>query len=237
VRLLDAATGKELLTQFQGHDSRVSSLAYSTNGKTLASTVEFGPFLVWNKPAINGSALSREKPGPWRFRPTENISLPPIILTQNSDLDVAAGSEAQAITVPDSAFNSLAVFSSDGQKVYTLNRNSHDEERRYFLRHWTWRTGSRNKRGPSARDLAAIRQPRRQTVFGELDAGGKISVYAVESGRNVSSAPRENTEIFPSSLPPTPECLLRNVGTKVGCPLWMSSPAKRFIASKDTRAQ
>ena len=80
VRLWDVATGKELLSEYQGHNSELKDLAFLPDGKTLVSSVWGNQVFLWDTVGQQATCKLHGSAGvaPSRFPPTASNWLRPI---------------------------------------------------------------------------------------------------------------------------------------------------------------
>jgi WD40 repeat protein len=121
IRLLDAGTGKELFTEFQGHDAPVKSLVFGSDGKNLITSDDNGQVCFWDttsskevrgiKTNRTGLALS---PDGKRFV-TDDFHQ----TIQVWDCDT--GAELVKIKRPEDAWIKGLALSRDGKELVSLN--------------------------------------------------------------------------------------------------------------------
>jgi WD40 repeat protein len=162
VGLWDVATGKNLFTDEQGHEAPVTSLAFSPDGKTLASADDGGQVILWDSARktriVTVSLAARAlafSPSGKRLSIVEAsqkylLSSGQYVAKQNKPdpavhlWDVDPAKESLKITVPDAQYISSAEFSPDGNKLVTLDWNK-SRKAQYQVRQWDIATGKQDR--------------------------------------------------------------------------------------------
>jgi RNA polymerase sigma factor (sigma-70 family) len=190
VQFWDLETGQERFTEYHSHHSPIAALAFSPDGKTLASggELEQGQTFLWD---LRQGQRSRMFDGSCRrlaFSP-EGKSLA-VTATSGRDgtnsrvrvWDVSANKETLLIRVPDATSILSAVFSPDGRKLFTLDQNQSDLYH-CCLRHWDVASGQEECFKTIPRDLLPEGVATDgKTVWATVRLGG-MKVYDAESGR------------------------------------------------------
>ena len=117
IRLSDLRTGK-LLRQLHGHSKKARTVAFSLDGRTLASTEEGGTLRFWN--AQTGELLNRHG----RFRADVNLSFSPdgkrLVGSRFGNpvlYDLAAGKELATPLPQRSGLDGAVLLSPDGKRI------------------------------------------------------------------------------------------------------------------------
>lgn len=129
VRLWNVATGMELFTEFEGHDSWVNCLAFSPDGKILASGEFYDQIRLWDAANWKPSRALKGRAWSLSFSPdAKRLASAPSDQTIHI-WEMDTGKEAIVIKVPDTDDVRSAMFSADGSKLITLDK-MHDEKGR-----------------------------------------------------------------------------------------------------------
>jgi RNA polymerase sigma factor (sigma-70 family) len=148
VRLWNVLTGKELFTEYQGHDSWVNCLAFSPDGKTLVSGEFNHQIRLWDTAKWKPSRVFKGRAWSLSFSPDGRrlASAPRYNTVQVWDMDTGKHRE---IKVPEAEDVRLVMFSADGGKLITLDRGPDKTGNSpwglHRLRHWNASTGKQEK--------------------------------------------------------------------------------------------
>jgi RNA polymerase sigma factor (sigma-70 family) len=193
VSLWDLITGKELFTEFGGHDDRVNALAFTPDGKTLVSGGNDGRMRLWDTATWQ---QTRALP-----RAARSLSLTPdgrkLAAADTGDVarlwDLPAGQAVLQVAVPKPCRLMDAAVSSDGKALVSVD----------------YLPPPPNTRGlgtssPTVWDAVAGKQLRRFTLPGSwgyslaLAPGGRLAalntrsgivLYDLEAGREYATLP------------------------------------------------
>ena len=241
VRLWDVETGKELFTEYQGHDSQINSLAFSPDGKMLVSAGDFRQTFLWDttrrerKGLLAGSAITLS------FSPDgKHLATVPANSSDRSNKiqiwDVAASKVNSTNAVSDAWAVSAAIISPDGRKLFTLDHIP--DESGYgksHVRQWDVATGKQDHAWPAPQEIGwrAALGPDGKTLLTALQTGG-ISIFNAESRqrRYLRSAPMEWHAI---TLSPDGRVLAAGMsGPNSAVRLWEMSTGKEIAAPERT---
>ncbi len=193
LRFLDLNTGKEKSLGIQGNEGPVVDLAFSRDGKTLASSFgSLGDIQLWDNTDWRHKRSLPEKGSLLAFSP-DGKKLATTVYDSRKNCydkisiwDVSLGNETGVITFPEkNSFYSSPFFSPDGKKLFTLDWMARDQEEIFSVRHWDVASGQQDRQWPipAQNDLQPSLKPDGKTVFGMLNDGGYF-IYDVLSGRS-----------------------------------------------------
>jgi len=203
VRLWDVATGNELFTEYQGHDSQISSLVFTRDGKTLVSGADHGRTFIWNttsrKPigvlSANAVAMSLSPDGKRLATVANNASRVRIwnMDTANEAMVIGIPSPKNLkALMPDAKDFKAAIFSHDGRTLFTLDwdRNRRDW---YDIRHWDLATGKQERSWsiPYHQTYGLMVAGDGKTTFARVHQS-TVSIYNAESGQEKLLRGQEN---------------------------------------------
>jgi WD40 repeat protein len=142
VRLWDLETGKELFTELVGHEHAIDRLAFSPDGKTLASGGSWNQTRFWNAATWKHRRVLESRNDNFAFSPDSKR------LSSSNDnnehkvqvWDVATGKETLSINIPDADYVWTLRFSEDGRTLFTVDHTA-DPWDRTRLTHWDALTG------------------------------------------------------------------------------------------------
>ncbi len=121
IRLWDVAAGKELFTEFQGHDARVNAVAFTPDGKTLISGGDNRQIRLWDTATWKQTG---DRQGNAR-----GLSLTPdgkhLAAVDAGNIlrvwDLTANREALALETPGGAELFQAAFAGDGKELVSCD--------------------------------------------------------------------------------------------------------------------
>lgn len=199
----DVATGKELFAENKGHKTRISSVAFSPDGKKLLSADDSLQIHAWNVTNSQDTGILPRSADSLSYSPDgKQVAL--IAVNEDKSAtrirfwDLAAAQETLVITVPDTQVLRSATFAPAGLRIFTLDWNS-SRQSQYYVRHWDVATGKQEhewtiphrdvepgkKLGPKYSPqptLALTLASDGKTVFAAENNWG-VSVYDVDLGR------------------------------------------------------
>jgi RNA polymerase sigma factor (sigma-70 family) len=122
IRLWDVGTGRELFTDFEGHDAPINCVAFSLDGRVLVTGGDNGQTRLWDtsswKPTHRLEASSRSL----SFTPEGN-RLATVAYNKTVRIwDFARLSEAAKFELPDTDDLSQACFDREGKTLLSLDR-------------------------------------------------------------------------------------------------------------------
>jgi WD40 repeat protein len=188
LKLWDVASGRQLFTEFEGHDWGIHCLAFSPDGKALASAGDHGPVWLWGTEKWNLTQLLKGTAGSLSFSPDGKRLASTADGNQVHLWDLAIGKDKKtiAVPVPDEGNVVSVLFSSDGDKLFTLDRSDDGKGLAYRVSHWNAATGAREQHWTAGirTHLTSLASDGR-TLIGALDRGLN-KVHDAESGRERS---------------------------------------------------
>jgi WD40 repeat protein len=134
IRLWDVETGKELFTEFEGHDAPVNCVAFTPDGKTLVSGGFNLQTRVWDAATWTQTRLLKGSARTISFTP-DGKRMATIAYNKTVRVwDFATGTDALQLELPDTAVIQSALFAADGKTLISMDamRNpgrSHDTTR------------------------------------------------------------------------------------------------------------
>ncbi len=243
VKLWDASIGKELFTEFQGHDAEVHQLVFAPDGKSLFST-EGGSEGGWHIRQWDTTTWHTTKILP---HSANMMSVSPdskrLAWVGHNDTvriwDMAKDKEAMTIKVPDTTVVGSAVFSPDGLKIFTSNVTSDGEHTwaPHYLRQWDAMTGKHEQKWTLGPNFAPT------TYAGGLvvrngksvvsDKDGAIQFHDIELGRERLFDSRWGTSLAPLAV--STDCRLLASGDifqDFALRIWEMATGKEVFALK-----
>ncbi len=237
VQLWDVVSGKELFTEYIGHDFPVECLAFAVNGRTLASGSESSGIYVADSAYIstqrgkNDQILlwdmtnrKQTKTLPWRshflsFSPDgQNLAL----ITSRFGPAIAIWNEKAGKKSIDYDLSGIAVdrmiFSNDAKKLILLSRNYDGQQWRVCRRDLDLDTGKKIQEWDIPPELySPFLLPDHKTVIGAMQGGG-ILLFDTLSGK-LESFRGEGKDAYSSILPsPNSKQVAGVIGS--GAPRW-----------------
>jgi RNA polymerase sigma factor (sigma-70 family) len=187
VCLWNVATGKRLFTDYEGHGSWVNSLAFSHDGKTLASGEFYWKLRLWDTATWKPRRVLPGRAWYFSFSPDDKrlASVPRLEMVDIWNMETAE--KAMTIKVADTDDVRMAMFTSDGRKLVTLDRkrtkNSRSAWEPHYVRQWDAVSGKEEKRWPvNGHMYEPIFAPNGMTVLvADNDA---IRLHDVRTGRD-----------------------------------------------------
>ena len=126
IRLWNLATGAELFTELQGHDSQVNCLAFASDGKTLVSGADYEPIRLWDTSSWKQTSILKGSAQALSLSPDgkQVVTVKPGTSSTVQLWNAAGLLGPSDIPVPDSIEVLGAAFFGDGRSFFTLNRKS-----------------------------------------------------------------------------------------------------------------
>jgi RNA polymerase sigma factor (sigma-70 family) len=139
VRLWEVATGKERFADHQGHDSWVSCVSFSPDGKTLASGEFNDQICLWETASWKLSRVLKGRAFSLSFSP-DGKRLASVPVHDTVHLWDLATAKEQVVKVQGTDYVRAVLFSTDGRKLFTLDKEPNDSGESpwgpHRLRHW-----------------------------------------------------------------------------------------------------
>jgi WD40 repeat protein len=165
------------------HDSPVSSLVFSPDGKTLISAGNYGPIIVWDIANRRSKAILSGSARAFSISPDGKRLVGAGIDSANVRIwGVVSTREVVAIKVPGAKEVSSALISSDGRTLFTLDWDP-AQENRFHIRHWDLATSRQERAWSIPKEMYPVSVlPDGKTVLATLQ-DGTIRKYDVDSRR------------------------------------------------------
>jgi WD40 repeat protein len=189
IRLWDVGTGKELFTEFEGHDAPVLCVGFTPDGKTLVSGGDNVQTRLWDTATWKQTGQLKASARMVSFTP-DGKRMATIAYNKTVRVwDVAAGQDAFKLELPDTDDIKQALFAPDGKTLVSVD----------------WKRYAGNERSPGSTRLvvwdATTRKPLREMAVEELipkalalapdgrtavlgDGEGKIHLLDLEAGKD-----------------------------------------------------
>jgi WD40 repeat protein len=228
--ILDRAA-KEPIAIYQIHDSLVDCLVFTPDGKKLVAAGNNRPILILERAHQDPSATLQASARTMTISPSGKLLATSAMHTSVVRIwNLASCKEKFAITVPEAIEVPLAIFSSDGRKLLTLDWNQ-GRDNHFWFRHWDALTGELHRSLAIPKEMYPLTvAPDGQTVLGVVDQGG-IGIYDVASDRIVFRRHLEDGGIRSHDLQSGRRQLFRASYERVFAFLPTHSPDARLLTS------
>jgi dipeptidyl aminopeptidase/acylaminoacyl peptidase len=188
IRLWDVGTGKELFTEFEGHDAPVHCVAFTPDGKTLVTGGDNVQTRLWDAATWKQTAQLKASARMVSFT-ADGKRMATIAYNKTVRVwDVATGQDALKLEVPDTDDIEQALFAPDGKTLVSVDRKRNPANNRSLgttrLVVWDAATGKRLREMAVAEMIPtslALAPDGRTAVLGEGE--GKIHLLDLEDGK------------------------------------------------------
>jgi WD40 repeat protein len=120
IRMWDISTGRELLSELDGHDARVNAVAFTPDGKTLISAAENRQIRLWNTASWRQSGARKGGARSLCVSP-DSKHLAAVEIYGLRVWDLTADREDFAIALPGNIEMKQAGYAPDGKTLISLN--------------------------------------------------------------------------------------------------------------------
>jgi WD40 repeat protein len=189
IRLWDVGTGKELFTEFEGHDAPVLCVGFTPDGKTLVSGGDNVQTRLWDTANWKQTRQLKASARMVSFTP-DGKRMATIAYNKTVRVwDVATGQDAFKLELPDTDDIKQALFAPDGKTLVSVDwkRNARNDRSPGGTRLVVWDAAT----GKRLREMAltemittslALAPDGRTAVVGDGD--GKLHLLDLEDGKD-----------------------------------------------------